>query len=372
MKLFTRLLTRKFITVVFMMLFLLPAFSQNKLIGGKDRVVKVNNRIITMDELLTYFDMLNKLMPSMTGRELTKKEVLDMMIDEELLQQRVRRENIIVDESQVQNEINSYKMQYVQLMRQKDPNFQFSQDKFESYIEQEGDVSYDNFVEKIRTKAQAQKFVQQIAMTELQKVYQKTYNEAELKQFRRDYLQQFVQPDSVEVKHIFLKTISTSGNELSESEQEIVRKKAQDIKRRLDAGEDFDELCLLTTEDPGSRDAVNQRTGKLDRGYVGVIPISGEDANKAKKMFGTEIYNALFTMKEGEISKVMKSQLGYHIFKVSKKLSERIVPFEEARSQIVEFFRQRDQQEVIQKEYAKLVEELKRKAEITYYKNEFK
>ena len=79
------------------------------------------------------------------------------------------------------------------------------------------------------------------------------------------------------------------------------RQKAEDLLRRVHAGEDFAELAKEYSEDPGSR-AQGGDLGWFGRGQM-VKPFE----------------DAAFALKEGEVSGVVESPFGFHIIKVEER-----------------------------------------------------
>ncbi len=297
------------------------------------------------------------------------------MIDEVLLRNEIKTKSIIVDENQVNQEINKIKYQYSQLMSQQNPNFKYSEEEFKAYILKEGNITYERFVEKIREKVMVNQYIFKRAEAKLRTIDQKLYSDTELRKFRNDNLSQFVQPDSVEVKHIFLRTVLADGKtSIPANEKEIVRKRILDILARLKKGENFDQLCELNSEDIESRDRINPKTNKLDRGYLGVMPVSGEYAEQLKEIYGfsQKDLESLFNLGTGKYSDVIESRVGYHIFYIVNKIPERIIPYEEAKTQIIEYFKLREKEKIIMEEYQSVIKDLREKAEITYYVDEFK
>jgi parvulin-like peptidyl-prolyl isomerase len=79
------------------------------------------------------------------------------------------------------------------------------------------------------------------------------------------------------------------------------RAKAEDILRRVRAGEDFAALAGQFSEDPGSR------TSGGDLGWFG------------RGMMVKPFEDATFALKPGEVSGIVESQFGYHIIKLEER-----------------------------------------------------
>ena len=109
-------------------------------------------------------------------------------------------------------------------------------------------------------------------------------------------------PNTMEVSHILLAT-----------EQE-----ANDIKAKLDKGENFEALAKQYSTEPAA---------KTSGGKLGVI------------LYNDPGYDPLFVagamaLKEGEISKAVKSSFGYHIIKVTKINQYPILAFDKVKDTI--------------------------------------
>jgi parvulin-like peptidyl-prolyl isomerase len=75
---------------------------------------------------------------------------------------------------------------------------------------------------------------------------------------------------------------------------------------------------------------------------------------------------------EKGMTNVMESKVGYHIFIIVDKKSQYITPFKDAKSQILAYFKNNEKNKIMQDEFAGLLKELKSKATIQYYMDEYK
>jgi parvulin-like peptidyl-prolyl isomerase len=351
-------------------------FSAQVNVAG-DKVVKINNRIITLKELEKKFDQRSKLIGAdgkpitADGKPLTKKSVLESMIDEELLTTELKNKNLPIDENQVTQQINDTKQMYMQDMLRQNSNFKYTEEGFKSYLEKEVNITYDTFAQQIRTQILAQQFIKKRAEKKIQDAQQKQYPDSTIQNLYDQNITQFVVPKSVVLKHIFFKTIAADGKPMSDADKQSVKKKADDVLSRIKKGETFDNMCELYSDDESSKSATNPTTKKLDRGYLGIMPISGQVADYYRKGFGDTLYNQFFQMDKG-ISGIMESKVGYHIFLVLDKKNEYIVPFAEAKPQIIRTLQMNDSQKAMADEYVALIKELRAKANIQYFMNEYK
>ena len=354
---------------VLLLLIIAPIFAYSQRIEvGKDKVVKINNRIITVKELEREFKQRSKL-PSLDGTPVTKNSVLQSMIDEELLRNETKNKSIVLDENQLKGMLDQYKMLYAQEMSKDNPNFKFNENEYKAYIQKEVELTYDKFEEKVKETLMARQYIEKRCEKKMQDVLTRVYPDSKLKDFYDSNLKEFVAPKSVEIKHIFLKGIDYKGDPLPASEKNIIKKRAEDILKRLKAGESFDTLCEMNSEDTESRDKVNPKTNKVDRGYLGSLYKNDE---MAKSIFGDDIINTLFDTPKGRFSDVLESKSGFHIFYVIDKQEPRIIPFEEAKPQIINYFRLSDREKILRDEFVTLLKDLKAKANIEYYMNEYK
>lgn len=94
--------------------------------------------------------------------------------------------------------------------------------------------------------------------------------------------------------------------EISQKELDIARGKIKDIRDRIAAGEEFETLAVLYSEDPGSA---------KEGGYIGTI---------GRGDTYPEFEAAAFNLKKGEISDIIKSEAGYHIIQMIQRKGDYI------------------------------------------------
>jgi parvulin-like peptidyl-prolyl isomerase len=112
------------------------------------------------------------------------------------------------------------------------------------------------------------------------------------------------------------------------------------ILKRLKRGESFEKLAAKKSLGPE----------KLKGGDLGYF---GQGERPAE-------FDHVFSMEVGTVSDVIKSPYGYHIFKLEEKIEAREIPFEEAKSGILQELRRKKAEE----EYQRWLQGLKGKTEI--------
>ncbi len=128
----------------------------------------------------------------------------------------------------------------------------------------------------------------------------------------------WAKPDQVRAAQIFFATVEPeSKRSLGTEIIALKRKKADETLAKLKAGADFAALAKELSEDPASK----------DRG--------GEYTFQKMQMFA-EFENAVWTLKAGEISGIVNSQFGLHLFRKIEDVPARIIPFNEVTEQIRE------------------------------------
>jgi hypothetical protein len=98
------------------------------------------------------------------------------------------------------------------------------------------------------------------------------------------------------------------------SHRQVAREKAEAAIARLEAGERFPEVAAELSEEPGAEG----RQGLLQPGRAG--------------SWVSEFWGAALALAPGEISPVTETQYGFHVLRLEDR---QIVPFEEARPEVV-------------------------------------
>ncbi|BCJ87137.1 peptidylprolyl isomerase [Effusibacillus dendaii] len=205
------------------------------------------------------------------------KIFLTNLIDEEVINQAAKKNNITVTDQEVQDEIKKLKSQFP------------SEDAFNQSLAEQG-----TNLEELAHHQKVQLEFQKLATKDVK------LTDDEIKQYYNSHLSDYQQPEQVKARHILVDT-----------EQE-----AKDIIDRLHKGEDFAKIAKEKSKDTGS--AANGG----DLGFFG------------KGVMDPEFEKAAFSLALNQISDPVKTNFGYHVIQVTDKKPAKQLTLEEARPQV--------------------------------------
>lgn len=200
--------------------------------------------------------------------DVIKENAAEYLINYAVFAQACKDEGITASSSEVKARMNSA----------------YPQDDLKKYKNTYG-ISTDSVKKVVRKQILYQKYVARV----LEKKEDFTPDESKLTElFKNNY---------IKAKHILLLTTDMStGEKYSADKIEETRKKAEDLLNKVKKGEDFDELMMENSQDPGLQSAPN--------GYVFT---EGEMVS--------EFYDAAKNLEVGGISDIVETSYGFHIIK---------------------------------------------------------
>lgn len=133
--------------------------------------------------------------------------------------------------------------------------------------------------------------------------------EADIDRYYREHPDEFVHPERVRVRRIFLEAKPDAA------ERAQVEARMAEIKKEADGGADFAALARTYSAGPEAADG----------GLLGWV---------TRESLVKELADAVFALPEGAISDVLSTQFGLVIFKVEKKEDAGAMGLDEARKQI--------------------------------------
>jgi len=168
-------------------------------------------------------------------------------------------------------------------------------------------------------QVQEQARVEYVKFSEDELLERAAVNKEDVRAYYNEHQNDFGTPEERRAAHILISVSPTAP----QAEQDAAKAKAEQLlqqARQNPAG--FADLARKNSQDPGS--AANGG----DLGFFG------------RGMMVKPFEDATFSLKEGEISGLVKSDFGYHIIKLVAVKPSRILPFDEAREGIANKLRQ--------------------------------
>jgi peptidyl-prolyl cis-trans isomerase D len=120
--------------------------------------------------------------------------------------------------------------------------------------------------------------------------------------------EQFTEPEKIHARHVLISTQKRSEAE--------ARQRAEVVRARLKAGEDFARVAQEYSDDPGTREKGGD-LGWFERGRM--VP---------------EFEQAAFSLAVGQVSEPVQTAYGFHIIQVLEKRPPRVRPLHEVREEI--------------------------------------
>ena len=221
--------------------------------------------------------------------EARRKEILDRMIEEKLILSEAKRKNIKVQDAEVEEKLKEVESKFD------------SEEKFNEVLNEQ-DISLKDL---------KQRYADQIMVSELVDIEVRrkiTITPSEVLQYYEAHKGDFKEPEQIRLKNILIK----AGGEYKDEEALAL---AEKILGFIKAGENFDDLVLKYSKGPNA-----DKGGDL--GFV-----------KRDQML-KQIEDVVFNLNVGECSGVIKTDVGYHIFKVEEKKPEGLKGLDAVRGEV--------------------------------------
>lgn len=250
-----------------------------------------------------------------------KKGILTQMIQEELVYEEAKKENLEANQEEVDTKFKELKVsiekdkEYAKFLSDNGIDDEFLKKQLKK------DISIQNYKSKFDKE-------NKIPEDDIKKYYEE--NKDKYKE------------DKVKASHILISTVDEGTNKpISNEKKKEAKNKAEDIYKKAKEGEDFAKLAKEYSQDEYSA------TNGGDLGFF----------EKGKMV--PEFESAAFALDKGQISEIVETQYGYHIIKVTDKVYKEY-PFDEVKDKIKEV--------LLYQKYTEKVKELE--ADATIEKNE--
>ncbi len=276
-----------------------------------DKIVAVvNNEVITKSEVdrllypiyqqyLEIYKDEEELYKQLDNRRL---EILRQLVDDRLLLSEARKLAIVVEAE----EIDEYVVGIERELR--DKGLQLDN------LLKEQNLTLLDLRNKYKDQVLIKKAVEQQVYSSVR------VQPSDISRYYTEHIEDYTQPEQVAVETIMIKLESVRTPIES-------RQLADDVHKMVTNGADFKEIASNYSEGPNK-----DKGGNL--GFV------------ARGELLKEIDSVIFFMKPNEISEVIETPVGYHIFRVTDRKEEKVLAFEEVRMQVSGLlFRKRAQEE---------------------------
>jgi parvulin-like peptidyl-prolyl isomerase len=333
------------------------AFSVSaQIIGSSRRAATVNlydTEIIFTQELDEKFEQLQREF-RLQGQNLnvTKADVLQGMISDILILQAALEAEVSITNAELQNRIAMEKAGLEQAYQRSLTAAEFQTLAVNRY------GSYEAYQESIRNQEIMKKYI----FTAKQDIFSALRDPAESviqEAYRKNKLS-FVRPRFINFQHITVDTRNLSGAEL-----DAARASAEAILRNIRNGiKSFDDYVK------------EFEAGTVERRTSGMFGWIGESEAQFETIYGRTFFNSIFQLKDGVVSQVIESNVGFHILLLDGEVEEKILDLDDqisprssltVRQQILNVLNNQQLSDAFQRATKQLIEELREQATIRIY-----
>jgi peptidyl-prolyl cis-trans isomerase SurA len=304
-------------------------------------LVKVNGDIITKTELeQRQIAVLRQKNPNLRANdeaalrqalaEVTPEVIVDA-VDELLVVQRGRELGYTMSNEQFNSIVENIKKE----------NKLEDQVKFDEALKSEGLTMAD-----LRKQLEKTMIIQRVQQTEVMSKLQVT--DAELKMYYDSHKDSFTTKPQLTLREILV-SVPTSDRGINVGLEEEARGKAEDVRKRLIAGEPFARLAADLSDSPS----------KANGGLIG--PVTPD-------VLAPELQKAIEGLKPGDLTEVLRTARGFQVIKLEALEGATVKPFDESRNEIAD----RIANEKRRGEFLKFMEKLRAQAIIDWKNDEIK
>ena len=241
-------------------------------------------------------------------RQQIRKRIIDQLVVKELLAQKEKQNNIDVNQSELDQQINK------QMAEQN-----LTIDEFKALLKAYG-TSFADYQQDIRKRMMFEKLMEAEFAQKLQKP---TIEQA--KAYYDENPQEFNKPEKIHAKHILIKP--EDGNDPNQAKLRA-KAKAQEILGQIKAGGDFEELAKQHSACPSGKGG----------GDLGMQP---------KGSFVPEFEKAAYALKPGQVSDIVETSFGFHIIKLIEHADADTLSFEKAKEQIIQLLTGNQKEQIV-------------------------
>lgn len=314
---------------------LIAAFLASPLAHAESQVLDqvaavVNDEIITQSEMDMFLrPIYEDYKKQFSGEELAQKmyearqKLLNQLVEDRLVYQEAKTQKIEIDEALIDRDMEAFKK------------------RFKNETEMEDMLAHEGMnLKEMRERMKRQAMIRQLQDREIRA--RVVVSPAEVETYFNEHPEGFSGTEKIKVRSFTIKKDDTAREK--GLKDEASRNKIEDIRKKILSGESFGELAKQFSQDTN---APQEGLGDwMERGSM--IPIIDE---------------VIFNLKRGEISKVVESPMGYHLFRIEEKQEKFQKTLAESRDEIFGILYQKKSQERFQE----WMKDLKRNAYISLH-----
>ncbi|OGR82646.1 MAG: hypothetical protein A2901_02920 [Elusimicrobia bacterium RIFCSPLOWO2_01_FULL_54_10] len=287
-----------------------------------------------------------------------RKEILDRLIEEKLLLQEAKTRKVRILKTEIERGTEQFKEPFKMDEKGAERSPADIERAFQDQLIKEG-LTQDQFNKRVEDQIMKVKLIEQEvkAKVEMPKDAEvraffdkikdkmaakpvKTANkeeDADLVQISK-YLDRMT-GEQVNIRHILVRSARTEPA----SARAEARKKIDGIMQKVRKGEDFPTLAKKFTDDPLSKERGGD-LGFIARGDLGL----------------PEMDAVIFKLKEGEVSPVIETEIGYHIVKMREKKPPTALDYDDVKEDLANYMAQR----IFTQKLEKYLKDLRAKASV--------
>jgi parvulin-like peptidyl-prolyl isomerase len=235
-----------------------------------------------------------------TRKEFTrdeKKSVLDIMINDILILNAAKSMGMSVSDAQI-----------LQVAKQQ-VGAQMSDAQFKQVDCQQTGMSWEEYAQEAKNTMIKQQYIINSGNVDQSKV---NITEQQVQEYYQLKKSEFINPDLSRFSHILFQT---KNNTKPESE---VLADAENVLAQIKNGSlTFAEAARNFSQDPNSAQ---------NSGDMGFIPMNDP---RVLGLFGSSFISAVFSLPKGEVSSVLKSNVGYHIIRVTDRIDQKFLTLDD-------------------------------------------
>jgi peptidyl-prolyl cis-trans isomerase C len=255
------------------------------------------------------------------ARQRYAREALESLIELELLYQESQRRGLLVPDEAVE----------VEMARRKE---HFADAKAYADALRRKGLSEEDVRHETRRTMAVNRFLEGVVWKDIR------ITPEQVQDFYGRHRDEFRHPADLRCRHILLR----AGKDAPSGERQRAKQRADDLLTQLRNGADFAELAKIHSEDPASAASGG------DLGYFTLGELQ------------PDFEAAVAALQPGQISEVVRTDLGYHIIQLTERREAGISPPSEVEDRLRALLIKRERQ----KRQAELVERLRQAAKVEY------